>query len=83
MQHNGHFGCLVLVSGDMAGGGVPCWRALHVTSVLTVLPAWLQDGTTALMWAAWRGSAECVRAVLGADGVDVNVRDNVSDVVCG
>ena len=39
--------------------------------------AW-QDGITALIWAARAGSAEIVQMLLGADGIDVNVQNEVA-----
>ena len=36
-----------------------------------------QEGYTALMLAALKGSAECAAALLAADGIDVNVADEV------
>ena len=38
-----------------------------------------QDGCTALMHAADKGSAECVAALLAVDGIDVNA---VNKVLC-
>ena len=39
--------------------------------------AYDQDGNTALVCAVNEGSVECVRALLTADGIDVNVQNKV------
>ena len=36
-----------------------------------------QDGKTALMWAADKTRAQCVTALLAADGIDMNVQTTV------
>lgn len=70
--------CLHLTS-----AGVTRWCVMHgCLCVLGVTLARLQDARTALMAAVESKSEECVRALLGAEGVDVNITDEVGDVGC-
>ena len=39
----------------------------------------IKDGSTALHWATWNNSTECL-ALLLSHGADVNVKDNVSNI---
>ena len=48
----------------------------HVRALLRV-----QNGYTALMWAAYHGSAECVAALLAVGRIDVNVQNEVCPTI--
>ena len=58
-----------------------CRRLTPVGLILAYL-VYAQAGQTALHKAAAEGSAEAVKMLLAADGMDVNLRDQVAFIFC-
>ena len=57
-----------------------CAELVVFSLILAHVPALARDqgGDTALIYAAGRGSAECVAALLAVDGINVNVANKVA-----